>query len=640
MRVCLLAAAVFLFCGCGSGPESDGRTRQLEPAVADLQAGIARLNLTPEGFERFEDLDGDHLKGRNEPFYDTGLDGLFDHEEPGAYGPDGQPGRAGADDDGNGVTDDPGEYLSPGSDDVADPHGDNFHPLDNPAGTEGDGVFQAVVLAGFEGLVTGDDIRPALEIHDALYATSLAVTVEGKTVLLMSLDLVGFWYHYLNPIKRRVEQELGVPFENIVIASTHTHAGPDSVGLWAYEFDSAYPRRVMDLAFESARAALAAREPARLRSATVLPPACYDKATLFFKDDRECTLAAQETPNFDPSAPYDRHVFQNDLRDPWVRNTKIAAMQFNRPDGSAIATLVNFHNHTEVFGKYANVISSDFPHYTRAFLEERFGGLAIYFTGTCGSQIGVWGDTPVPYRDPEGRPGFEPGVFDAAGRPFPRFALEMGEDKARSLGLVVGEEAARGLAAAAYTAAPRLEIRTEPLDVVPENLMSMGFSLLILLLDPEFPQPEDRLIAAGYCPFPGCARVPVSVIRLGDASLVAMPGEVAPEYLVGRPASAADYPAPVPSFHFPAMPAIEDYLPGRDKFLLGQANGYFGYFVPASDFLSPFRRADHPNYYEDELCPGPHFGDAVGNKVLQMLGAAARFSNYPIRPRAAAQAEP
>ena len=630
-----LAPAVLFLLGCDSGEAfREVAPSAVRPVFTSLRAGIARVPLTPAGFERFEDLDGDHLWSRGEPFYDTGRDGLPDGEEPGAAGADGKPGRAGVDDDGNGLVDDAGEYLSPGSDDVADPGRDNFHPQDNPAGTEGDGKFQAAVLAGFEGLVTGDDIRPAQEVHDELYATSLAVTVEDKTLLLVSLDLVGFWVHYMNPIKRRVEQELGVPFENIIIACTHTHAGPDSVGLWAYEFDTSYPRWVMDRVFASARAALAGREAAFLKSATVLPLSCYDPATLTFKEDRECNLAAQETPNFDPDSPFDRHLLQNDLRDPWVRNTKIAAMRFDRPDGSTLATLVNFHNHPEVFGNFANVISSDYPHYTRALLEERFGGMAIFFNGTCGSQIGVWGETPVPLRDEQGRPVFEPGVVDHQGNPFPRFVVEMGEDKARSLGTVVGEEAARGLEAAPYTADPRLEIRTDLLDIVPENLMSMGFSLLILLLDPEYPQPEDSLIGGGYCPFPGCARVPLSVVSLGDASLVSLPGEAAPEYLVGRPASEADYPDSVPTFHFRAMPAIEDYLPGRDKFALGLANGYFGYFVPAADFLSPFRRADHPNYYEDELCPGPHFGDSVGNKILEMLGAEERFSNYPIRPKA------
>jgi hypothetical protein len=632
----LLLFSATLLSGCSDDPGGQGRTPTDSPLPAPvLRVGIARVPITPTGFETFQDLDGNHLWSRDEPFHDTGVDRLWDPDEPGALGEDGKPGRAGVDDNGDGTVDDAGEYLSRGSDDVADPAGDNYDPAGNPGGTEGDGIFQAVVLAGYEGFVTGDDIRPALDIHDDLYATSLAVTRGDTTLLIVSLDLVGLWHHYMNPVKRRLEQETGVPFENIVVAATHTHAGPDSIGLWAFDFgfDTSYPRFVMEAIHASALAALENREPALMKSTTVFPASCYDRETLVMKTDPECRLGPQESDNMDPGNPsYDRHILQNDLRDPWVRNTRISAMRFDRPDGSTVASVVNFHNHPEIFGKETNVISSDYPHYARRVLEERFGGTALFLTGTVGCQIGAWDPTPVPLYDETGEPVFEPGVFDAAGNPFPEFVKEMGEAKVRSVGFLVGQEAARGLEAAAYTADPVLEIRTGLLDIVPETLFSVGFSLLIQSLDEPYPQEEDRPVRESYCPQPGCARVPVSVVRLGDASLVTHPGETAPEYMRGRNESEAVYEAPWPPFHFPAMPSLEDAMPGRDKFLIGLANAYFGYTVPAADFLSPIFQSGHPNYYEDELSAGPNFGDAVGNKIFQLLGSQERFSDDPIRP--------
>jgi len=620
---------------CGGGGASSGPGPAAVPTpAAVLEVGIARVSITPTAFETFQDLDGNYLWSPDEPFHDTGVDRLWDGEEPGARGPDGQPGRAGVDDDGNGIVDDAGEYRSPGSDDRADPAGDNHDPDRNPAGTEGDGVFQAVVLAGYEGFVTGDDIRPALEIHDDLYATCLAVTRQETTLLLVSLDIVGLWYHYIDPVKRRLEEETGVPFGNIIVAATHTHAGPDSIGLWAFDvgFDTAYPRLVMEALYTSARAALENREPAVMKSATVYPPACYDRETLEMKPDAACRLGPQESDNMPPLPGYDQHILQNDLRDPWRRNTRIAAIRFDRPDGTTVASLVNFHNHPEIFGKHTNVISSDYPHYARRVLEERFGGTSLFLTGTLGSQIGAWDPTPVPLYDEQGRPVYQPGVFDARGNPFPAFVVEMGEAKARSVGTLVGETAAQGLAAASYTADPALEIRTGWVDIVPETLFAIGFSLLIQSLDDEYPLEQDRPVREPYCPPPGCARVPVSVVRLGDASLLTHPGETAPEYMLGREESEARYDAPWPPSDFAPMPALEAAMPGRDKFFAGQANAYFGYTIPAGDFLSPVFESGHPNYYEDELSAGPTFGDAVGNKLFELLGSPERFSNDPIRP--------
>jgi len=81
---------------------------------------------------------------------DTGLDGCQtaahphgckDFEEPGAKGADGGYGFKDVDDNADGYTDDEGEYMWPGSDDVADPAGDNYDPDTNPNGTEGNGAL-------------------------------------------------------------------------------------------------------------------------------------------------------------------------------------------------------------------------------------------------------------------------------------------------------------------------------------------------------------------------------------------------------------------------------------------------------------------------------------------------------------------
>jgi len=86
--------------------------------------------------EVFTDSDSDGRYDPPERFLDAGVDQVYDPYEPGAKGADGGYGFAGVDDNSNGVIDDVNEYLWAGSDDVADPSGDN-------GVTEGNGIFNA-----------------------------------------------------------------------------------------------------------------------------------------------------------------------------------------------------------------------------------------------------------------------------------------------------------------------------------------------------------------------------------------------------------------------------------------------------------------------------------------------------------------
>ena len=127
-------------------------------------------------------------------------------------------------------------------------------------------------------------------------------------------------------------------------------------------------------------------------------------------------------------------------------------------------------------------------------------------------------------------------------------------------------------------------------------------------------------------------RVQITVASLGAMQLVTAPGEIYPEYLVGRPASVARYtPRGWPDFSFPAMPGIADHMTGRDKMVLALANTYLGYLTPESDLVG-LGEFGHPNHYEELVTPGPKYADSVGNRILSMLGAPVRFTADPFHP--------
>lgn len=497
--------------------------------------------------------------------------------------------------------------------------------------------LQGLALAGYGGLVTGFQFRWATGVMDDLWARTIYLEKDGTPFVLQSIDCVGMLHIDINPVKRRVEKELKIPFANVVVSSTHDHASPDPVGIWSGNVDEPYWATVRDRMFESIKLAYQARRPARVKSTSAEPISGYDPATHELKrgaavrtadwlDAHEAGVAA---------GTHDKFLYQTDLRDPVVRATEFVAMQLeDAASGKTIATLVNWHDHPEVMGDQNTLITSDFPHFLRERVEAKLGGICVYMSGAVGCQIGALHGTKIPERDAAGNQLWDPSVTGPGGAPFPKLVSSSSVTKIRSIGYGIADEAVAALASATFTSKPRLAVKTEPLYVDFENPQFQLLTAVLNRFRSPFlnPKPEDLPIKGlpGFVSSVGVVSVNVTVATVGDVQLVTAPGEMAPEYMFGRHASVADY-GSHGKWTFPAMPAIRAYMTGRDKMIAGLANSYLGYLIPRTDTL-PLWMMSHPNFYEELVSSGPNFGDNVGNKILQMLGSPVRFSTYPTRP--------
>ena len=85
-----------------------------------------------------------------------------------------------------------------------------------------------VFLAGF-----GHN-RHAESIHDDLFARAMAISNGPRTLVLCAVDLIGLFApdvnHVLESLKlSKISMDL---HPEVVLASTHTHHGSDTAGLW------------------------------------------------------------------------------------------------------------------------------------------------------------------------------------------------------------------------------------------------------------------------------------------------------------------------------------------------------------------------------------------------------------------------
>jgi len=87
----------------------------------------------------------------------------------------------------------------------------------------------ACYLAGYGGA------GMSVGVHDSLYAKAVVITGQGGSVALLTLDCIGLMHPEVEIIRQKVAKLLpSANFNpgNIVVSSTHTHLGPDVVGLW------------------------------------------------------------------------------------------------------------------------------------------------------------------------------------------------------------------------------------------------------------------------------------------------------------------------------------------------------------------------------------------------------------------------
>jgi hypothetical protein len=211
-----------------------------------------------------------------------------------------------------------------------------------------------VFLAGF-----GSN-RRAQSVHDDLYARALAISDGKAALVLCALDLIGFFRPDVYAVVESLtDQEVYRSLRpEIVIACTHTHHGPDTMGLWGPDQKT----RGVDEAWMPVL-------KERIRSAI---------------------LAALE--NLQPCAAYRFASVRvpgvaRNARDPHIVDDELAVAQFFSPEGKALAALFNFPCHPEVLWDQNPSITSDYPASLREEVEKQSGAPCIFFSGALGGMM-------------------------------------------------------------------------------------------------------------------------------------------------------------------------------------------------------------------------------------------------------------
>lgn len=428
----------------------------------------------------------------------------------------------------------------------------------------GNGVFDPIWIAGF------GNGRASNGIHDDLWARTMIIDDGTTRIALVALDAIGFMNNYVIDTRNSIPQDAGIDY--LLVASTHTHEGPDILGLWGRSpfksgVDKVYIKYVKNRIVESVVTAADNLRPAVLEISEDLSGAEY-----LVTDTRK-----------------------PDVYDPGLRIIRAV----DKVSGKTMGSLVSWADHPETLWGKNLLITSDFPHYVREGIENGIysgdslvikgtGGTVLYFNGAIGGLMTTHPSLGVkdPFTEIEyNEPSFE--KAKAQGTRVAMLVLKAIENPVEKID----------------SAAIRLVARTVTLPI--ENKL---FRLAVMF------GVLDRGIS-GWMKM----RSELAAFTIGPISFATLPGEVYPEIVNGGIEAPDGNDFSITPYE---IPPVREMMPGQNKFIFGLANDETGYIIPKSqwDVKAPYTYGREDSPYGEENSLGPETAGILHRNLREMLG--------------------
>jgi len=210
--------------------------------------------------------------------------------------------------------------------------------------------------------------RYAEGILDDLEANVLALSANGKTMLIVSVDNCGIDKVILDVYRAEISKEADIPKENIIIAATHTHTGPSCRANTGNDMVEEYQKFLLEKLKEAVKIAISDLTDAKMG---------------YGKGEAKNISFGRRYVMKDGSIKTNPGVNNPDIVKPLgYVDEEVSVLRFDRADGKQLI-FANFATHPDVVG--GSKISSDWPGLTRRIVEKAIdNSLCIFVNGAQG----------------------------------------------------------------------------------------------------------------------------------------------------------------------------------------------------------------------------------------------------------------
>ncbi len=207
-----------------------------------------------------------------------------------------------------------------------------------------------------------------------LYARSFYLNSKGVDILITSCDLLALTKEITDSIRERINKRTGIDFLNIMVHTTHTHAGPSVIEIFNKDFsDKKAQKRIIDQIVESGISAFNNRIPGKIGLGKGSISDISFNRRYIMKDGTVEMHPHKDDPNIlEPEGPNDPEL------------NSIILFYGDKPVG----VIANFQCHLTSLERNNTKFSADFPYYAEKNLQEKLGDndfILLYLNGPCGN---------------------------------------------------------------------------------------------------------------------------------------------------------------------------------------------------------------------------------------------------------------
>lgn len=410
--------------------------------------------------------------------------------------------------------------------------------------------------------------RKAEGISDPIFIRAMVLQAEGKKYAFVIADLIGLFKDQVDEIRSELKD-----FENVMFSCTHSHEGPDTLGLWG---------------------------PSPLQSGT-------DPEYMLFLQKTAVSTIREAAKNLIPCdaeiAAVSIPELLHDGRPPVVKMDELLTLKFNRVNTkTALGVVLFWHCHPETLGSGNKKISSDFVGYTVKEIMKQTQAEAMVFTGAVG---GLMTSLKVPIKNEQDQ-NLNDGTYE----------------KTERYGKLLANASLNSLKNGKAISLTPIVVRKKEIMLPVDNPIyrlakQLGvFKREIFDWDLQLNRHEGLIKREEKHP---AAKSEVSIITLGELGIGCIPGEIYPELLLGKVAEKLEKEADYQDAGTEADWFQKWKMPY--KTVIGLANDEIGYILPKKqwDEKPPFAYGSKSAPYGEINSLGPDTAFFIANAFNELL---------------------